>query len=87
MFKNDVLLDIHNIKSNNMRNSKRSHTSSTKRKPTPKNNEIKENHLADKRNSCTYATFSKLMDEKNILIATQEKQIENLKAGLDKFRA
>lgn len=27
------------------------------------------------------------MDEKNILIATQEKQIENLKAGLDKLRA
>lgn len=81
--KNEILLDIRNIqKTNPLGNSKRSHTSSTKRKPSSNANKDNNNSSRGKEQikNMSYTNLSKLMEDKNFLIANQEKQIEALKS-------
>lgn len=67
-----------------LKNSRRSQASSTKRKPTrdqpPRNPDDKH----ERKLSYSYSNFSRMVDEKNSLILTQEKQIDSLKVALEK---
>ena len=90
LFQNEHILTLENIdRCNPLFPHNKSQVSSSRKKSASKNVPNKENKNLNNSRSVkktSHLEIEKIIDEKNILIATQDRQIESLKQGIDRLR-